>query len=109
MNGFPQSLQTSMIPGIARIQVDAGSTGFYDAREFRYFREFDIPTGVKWWIRVVVPEKGIILKTQSITLGQGQIRFRAWRDLTIDATFAAPGTPADVHTNDAALCSGLFG
>lgn len=93
---------------VGRLQVDVGNTGFFDSREFRYFREFDIPVNTSWWIKVVVPPAGILLRTQSIELGSGQLRFRAWRDLTISATFVAPSTPADAHTNDASLCSGLF-
>lgn len=104
----PPWLITSQKENIGRFQVDVGNTGFFDGREFRYFREFDIPTGSSWWIRVVVPANGILIRSQSIRIDEGQLRFRAWRDLTISATFAAPGTPADAHTNDAALCSGLF-
>lgn len=104
----PDDLLTSKKEAIRRVQVDVGNTGFFDGRENRYFREFVIPPGSSWWIQVTVPENGIILRSQNILLSDGQIRFRAWRDLTIDATFVAPGTPADAHTNDAALCSGLF-
>lgn len=104
----PSDILTSKKEIIRRVQVDVGNTGFFDAREARYFREFVIPPGTSWWIRVTVPENGIILRTQNITLTDGQMRFRAWRDLTIDANFVAPGTPADAHTNDDALSSGYF-
>lgn len=104
----PPWILSSQKENIGRFQVDVGNTGFFDGREFRYFREFDVPVNTSHWIKVVVPADGIILRTQSITLGSGQLRFRAWRNLTIDATFVAPGTPADAHTNDAALTSGLF-
>lgn len=109
LGALPPWLLSSDKENIGRVQVDVGNTGFFDNREFRYFREFDIPTGVKWWIKVVVPANGILIQNQVLTLGSGQVRFRAWRDLDIDATFVSPGTPADVHTNDSALCSGLFG
>lgn len=104
----PSDLLTSKKETIRRVQVDVGNTGFFDSREFRYFREFDIPVNTSWWIKVVVPIDGIILRTQSISLGSGQLRFRAWRDLTISATFLSPGTPANAHTDDGALCSGVF-
>lgn len=108
VNGLFKDLLTSAKERVRRLQVDVGNTGFFDSREFRYFREFSIPVNTSWWIKVVVPANGIILRTQSIVLGSGQLRFRAWRDLTINATFVPPSTPADAHTNDAALCSGLF-
>jgi hypothetical protein len=107
--GLPRKLVT--LPdklGISRMQVDVGSTGFFDNRESRYFREFDIPAGVSWWIKVVVPQNGIILRTQEVSVDTGVVRFRAWRDLAIDANFVAPATPTDVHTNTSALVSGLF-
>lgn len=107
--GLPRKLLT--LPdklGISRLQTDVGSTGFFDNRESRYFREFDIPAGVSWWIKVVVPADGIILKTQEISVDTGAVRFRAWRGLNIDADFVGPGTPADVHTNEDALVSGYF-
>lgn len=109
IDGFgPSDLLTSDKEKIRRMQVDVGNTGFFDSREFRYFREFRIPPGSSWWMRVTVPEDGIILRTQNIAITDGQLRFRVWRELTIDATFVAPGTPVDVHTNDLALSSGFF-
>lgn len=106
--GIISDLMTSDKEVIRRLQVDVANTGFFDNRESRYFREFDIPVNTSWWIKVVVPANGIILRTQAITLGSGQIRFRAWRDLTIDANFVQPLTPANVHTDSSALCSGHF-
>lgn len=104
----PPWIISSPKENIGRFQVDVGSTGFFDSREFRYFREFNIGVNTSHWIKVVVPSDGIILKSQTITIDSGELRFRAWRDLTISAAFTAPGTPADAHTNEAAVSSGIF-
>lgn len=79
---------------VSRLQVDAGNTGFFDGREMRFFREFNIPSGGSVWTRVTVNSFGIILRLQSITVDNGAIRFRAWRGLTISGvTFELPTSP----------------
>lgn len=98
----PSDLLTSPREGTRRVQVDQGSTGFFENREFRFFREMTIPTGESRWARVTVDTDGfgIILKLQRLSVDQGAIRFRAWRDTNpLGLTFAAPASPN----------SGLFG
>lgn len=111
--GLPRKLVTlrdRLVEGLSRLQVDVGSTGFFANREFRYFREFSIPTGQSIWIKVIVKDDGIILRTQDISLVQGYVKFRAWRDVTLEGvTFVAPSTPAGAADDPSALVSGFFG
>lgn len=91
---FRHTLLTSDKPKIARWQVDQGNTGFFDGREFRYFRELSIATSNSLYIRVIVGTDGIILKKQKITVDTGAVRFRAWRDAAVSgATFIASASP----------------
>lgn len=110
--GLPRKLATlpnKLRSGISRLQVDVGSTGLFDGREFRYFRDFTIPTGSSVWIKVVVGGDGIILRTQNISLVQGYIKFRAWRDVSLTGvTFNQPGTPAGAASDPSLLISGFF-
>lgn len=79
---------------VGRLQVDAGNTGFFDGREFRYFREFNIPSGQSVWTRVTVNGNGIILREQNLSVDQGAVRFRAWRNVALTGvTFTAPASP----------------
>lgn len=95
VNGLFKDVLTSAKEKIRRLQVDVGNTGFFDGREFRYFREFSIPTGGSLFIRVTVPELGIILRLQSLTVDTGAVRFRAWRDATVTgATWTEPASPS---------------
>lgn len=95
--GLPRKLATlpsKLRQGISRLQVDVGSTGFFDGREFRYFNEFSIPTGSSVFIRVTVVDDGIILKRQDIGVDTGAVRFRAWRNATVSgATWNPPLSP----------------
>jgi hypothetical protein len=90
----PSDLLTSTREHIRRVQVDTGNTGFFDGREFRYFREVEIPANQSVWTRVTADAFGIILRLQTLTVEEGAVRFRAWRDATITGvTFAAPASP----------------
>lgn len=108
MYNLPFDVLTSKKLSVRRLQVDVANTGFFDNRESRYFREFRVPSGQSWWIKVVVPADGIILRNQTLRIDDGRIRFRAWRDLTINANFVQPSTPVDPHTDLTTLCSGHF-
>lgn len=96
MADFPPWILSSEKENIGRVQVDVGNTGFFDNREFRYFREMTIPTTESRWTRVTVDGSGdgIILRLQKLTVDAGAIRFRAWRDTSpAGLTFAAPASP----------------
>lgn len=94
---------------VARLQTDNGSTGFYDNREFRYFREFNIPTGESAWVRITVSEMGIIIRSRTLSLDDGEVKFRIWSDLTLTGVnFVEPSTPAGAADNVSLLCSGHF-
>ena len=90
----PSDILTSPKEVVRRVQVDPGNTGFFDGREFRYFREMTVAANTSAWIRVTVPSEGIIIKEQDIFVDDGAVRFRAWRDLTISGvTWTPPASP----------------
>lgn len=92
----PSDLLTSPREGTRRVQVDQGSTGFFENREFRFFREMTIPVGESRWTRVTIDPGnfGIILKLQRLSVDAGAVRFRAWRDTSpVGLTFAVPESP----------------
>lgn len=95
-NFGPSDLLTSPRFGSRRLQVDQGSTGFFENREFRFFREVTIPAAESRWTRVIVEpgDFGIIIKLQRLAVDAGAIRFRAWRDTSpVGLTFSAPASP----------------
>lgn len=55
-----------------RLRVDVGQTGFFEGREFRTFKELDIPTGTTYMIVASVPVN-IILQSLQIVLDSGQV------------------------------------
>jgi len=102
----PSDLLTSKKFAIRRLQVDPGNTGFFDGREFRFFRELDIPSNTSLWTRVIIDSgnDGIIIRSQSIEIEEGRIRFRVWSDsaLTNPPTWSAPdGVTSNVLLNNA--------
>lgn len=94
-NFGPSDLLTSPKFFVRRLQVDIGNTGFFDNREFRYFRELIIPAGESRWTRVTVAgDDGMILRSQKLTVDGGAVRFRAWRDADPQGlTLVAPASP----------------
>lgn len=73
-------LLTSQTPGVRRLQVDVGQTGFFAGREFRAFRELQVGA-TPYIVRVVVPGslKGMNIQDMRLTCWQGSIALRAWR------------------------------
>ena len=49
----PSDLLTSKREGTRRIKYDVGKTSFFEGREFRIFKELDIPAGTSETIKVV--------------------------------------------------------
>lgn len=101
----PSDLLTSKKFAVRRVQVDPANTGFFDGREFRYFRELDIPSGTSLWTRVTVDsgQDGFIIRSQSIEAEEGTLRFRVWKDtsLTNPPTFSEPdGVTSNVLPNN---------
>jgi len=101
----PSDLLTSKKFAIRRVQVDVGNTGFFDGREFRFFRELDIPAGTSLWTRITVDSgsDGFIVRSQTIEAEEGTLRFRVWTDtaLTTPPTFSAPdGLTSNVLPNN---------
>jgi len=90
----PSDILTSKKFAIRRVQVDVGNTGFFDGREFRFFRELTIPAGESLWTKVVVNSgsNGIIVRNQAIEIEEGRIRFRVWNNnnLLNPPTFSDP-------------------
>jgi len=101
----PSDLLTSDRFAVRRVQVDPANTGFFDGREFRFFRELDIPAGTSLWTRITVPsgEDGIIVRNQTVEAEAGTLRFRVWTDtgLTTPPTFSEPdGLTSNVLPNN---------
>ena len=76
---------------IGRLPVDVGSTGFYAGREFRFFYEFDIPSGESRWVKATIPSCN--LRLQTIEVDSGALRYRAWRGATDVGPWVAPASP----------------
>ena len=85
--GLPPQLFTATPASRAsesRIQVDVGSTGFFEARTFRISYEFseensnEIATSASRWIRVTAPVD-FLLQTQNVEIDEGAIRIRIFR------------------------------
>lgn len=101
----PSDLLTSKKFEIRRVQVDPANTGFFDGREFRFFRELSIPAGTSLWTRITVDSggDGIIARSQTIEAEEGTLRFRVWTDtsLTTPPTFSAPdGLASNILRNN---------
>jgi hypothetical protein len=68
-----QDMYTSTVEGFRRIRVDVGQTGFFEGREFRTFKELDIPTGGTYTVKVTV-NRNTIFWNMSVVLESGGIR-----------------------------------
>lgn len=79
----PNKLMTDRNGRNARVRVDPGQTSFFTGKEFRTFKELNIPNGQKYIIRVTVP-LNIIVHSFDIAIDQGQLR----------VTTMAGGTPS---------------
>lgn len=79
---LPTDIYTSTKEGFRRVRIDIGQTGFFEGREFRTFKEFSIPTGQTYVVKVVVPINAILF-SQGVELDAGSIRI----------TNATGGTP----------------
>lgn len=71
-------------PGLRRLQVDVGQTGFWAGREFRAFHEFSIAGAAQVVYKIVIPStlKGIVVQRLTVSCYQGGVLLRAWRDGT---------------------------
>ena len=101
----PSDLLTSKKFAVRRVQVDPANTGFFDGREFRFFRELDIPAGTSLWTRVTVDtgQDGFIIRNQTIEAEEGTLRLRVWKDtsLTNPPAFSEPdGVTSNVLPNN---------
>lgn len=95
--GIMSDIVSSNREGIRRLKTEDGATCYDCGRMQRFFYEFNIPTSESRWIRVTVPNgsvKGIIIRDQRLNVDGGSVRFRAYRDLTIEANFAAIQSPS---------------
>lgn len=59
--------------GFERLRVDAAQTGFFEGREFRTFKEFNVAAGATYVIKAVVP-LNIILFGLELTIDDGFVR-----------------------------------
>ncbi len=66
----PSDLLTSKKIGTRRIKYDVGKTSFFESREFRVFKEFDIPAGSTETIKVTTTVDTIVeVFSASLILG----------------------------------------
>lgn len=82
----PSDLLTSDREEYRRMRVDVGQTGFFEGREFRTFRELNIPSGQSVYLRFESPVDFILFE-QSLTLDAGSVRFTAIIGATEDTPF----------------------
>jgi hypothetical protein len=90
-HGIPTDMFTSDDPGVRRLQVDVGQTGFFAGREFRVFHEY-VVAGTPLVFRVTVPDpplKGIFLHDLRLTCHQGGVHLRTYRGGTAGGTWTA--------------------
>jgi len=69
----PDDLLSSKKEGTRRVKYEVGKTSFFESREFRVFKEFDIPSGTTETIRVVTT-KDTIVETFGASLVLGSLR-----------------------------------
>lgn len=85
----PSDLMTSEREKYRAVRVDDGQTGFYEGRQFRTFREINIPAGNTLVFRVTTPVN-TILQHVGLTLDGGSIRLRTLAGGTPTGTFSDP-------------------
>ena len=85
----PSDLLTSNRYKYRRIRVDLAQTGFFEGREFRTFKELNIPQGQTVVMRINVPVN-TILQSVALTLDAGSVKLRT----------VAGGTPVGAFTEN---------
>lgn len=119
-HGMPIDIFTSDTPGVRRLQVDVGQTGFFAGREFRVFKELAIGA-TPYYARFTVPSTlaGVYLQALSLSCYQGSIALRAWRVGTPDGVWTqvpiwpnnaipdVPGYERQATVEDGGTVSGL--
>ena len=85
----PSDLLTSSRYKYRRIRVDLAQTGFFEGREFRTFKELNIPQGQTVVMRINVPVN-TILQSVALTLDAGSVKLRT----------VAGGTPVGSFTEN---------
>ena len=85
----PLVLMTDQGGDYARLRVDLDQTSFWQGRQYRTFRELNIPTGATSVFKVVVPVNTVLFDV-SLTLDAGAIRMRTVLGGTEAGTFGTP-------------------
>lgn len=73
--------------GFERLRVDMAQTGFFEGREFRTFKEFNVLNGTTYVIKAVVP-LNIVLFGLELTLDDGFVRLSTAVGGTEGGTFS---------------------
>ena len=89
---LPRDLYTSDNEGFRRMRVDIGQTGFFEGREFRIFREFNIAAGETLVLKTIVPINTILFE-QGVEIDSGSIRITNATGGTEGGTFSEVITP----------------
>ena len=85
---FNSFLMTSGRDKYGRLRVDVAQTGFFEGREFRTFKELNIPQGQTVVMRINVPVN-TILQSVGITLDAGSVKLRTVSGGTPVGSFAS--------------------
>lgn len=73
-------LLTSSTPGVRRLQVDVGQTGFFAGREFRLFKEYTVgATPLVFRVTIPVSLIGVIVQALRLSCYQGGVTLRGYR------------------------------
>lgn len=86
------NMTSDRLSDFARVKVDMAQTSFFEGREFRMFKELNIPTSGTYVIRATVPVNTILMSAR-LELDLGNVRVGTY----------VGGTPGGVFTDMATV------
>ena len=86
------NMTSDRLSDFARVKVDVGQTSFFEGREFRMFKELNIPASGTYVIRATVPVNTILMSAR-LELDLGNVRVGTY----------VGGTPGGVFTDMATV------
>lgn len=84
---LPSDLMTKGPDGFRRIRVDVSETGFFIGTQFRTFKEFSIPNGTSYYIKIVSGVDLILLDTE-LAIDSGSVRLSTYTASTPSGTWS---------------------
>lgn len=104
----PDDLLSTTKEGKRRVKVDPGNTAFYEGREYRAFKEFDIPQGASEAIKVTATGDTIVqLFGASLVLGSLRIELVQGGEDGDDFAGSLPIYPANKTSLAPAVTTGV--